>query len=32
MSLRLENIPYVPGNRATVAQNHDALKVVSATL
>ena len=28
----LENIPQVPGNRAEVGQNHDARKVVSATL
>ena len=28
----LENIPQVPGNRAEVNQNHDALKVVSATV
>ena len=28
----LENIPQVPGNRAEVAQNHDARKAVSATL
>ena len=28
----VENIPPVPGNRAQVAQNHDARKAVSATL
>jgi len=28
----LENIPQLPGNRAEVGQNHDAPKVVSATL
>ena len=28
----LENIPLRPGNRAQVGQNHDARKVVSATL
>jgi len=31
-SLRLKNIPQVPGNRAEVAQNRDARKVVTATL
>ena len=31
-SLRLENIPQVPANRGKVSQNHDARKVVSATL
>jgi len=28
----LEIIPQVPGNRAEVAQNHDARKALSATL
>ena len=32
MSSKLENIPLVSGNRAEVAQNHDARKVVSATV
>ena len=31
-SLRLENIPQAPVNRAEVGQNHDAPKAVSATL
>ena len=31
-SLRLENIPQVPVNRAEVGQNHDAPKAVSATV
>ena len=29
---KLETIPQVPGNRAKVAQNHDARKAVSASL
>ena len=31
-STGLENLPQFPGNRAEVAQNHDARKTVSATL
>ena len=32
VSTGLENIPLVPTNRATNAENHDARKVVPATL